>query len=523
MHAVSFDEQTVDAIFSAVDQCRLPGAAVGIAIHRKPVYRKGFGLAALELPVLLSPSIRMRIGSTSKHFVALAYLLLCEEGRAGIDDPIAKHLPELSAVAPAVTTRHLMANTSGLRDACDIKFHFSGIDTLPVTCNDLLGFYEGLMDSNALPGQAWIYNNGGWVLLSVAIERISNRPLEEVLRERIFAPIGMHDTLLRRWDSDFVPNSAMTHMSSRTGGMVRGDYGLDLAGAGAIASPVDDMLRWLAHMDRPVVGSSRTWQTMRTSQRLLNGAATGYGLGLFLGSYRGVQTLHHPGGWTGNNSQMLKVPAAGLDVVIMVNREDVSAVSLAQSILDACLPQLEPIKAPLSGPFATGVFRSPASGRVVQLFAEGGKQFAAIDGTSLPVRPDEEGVLWPAESSEGFKQGLRLAGDRVQLNDHGNLDELVRVEVPCQPGFRGIQGRYWSDSTRTDACVVDTAEGLRLRTAGRFGSAEYRLECLATGIWHAKALGVRARYGGILSFDPDGQAFAFSTFLTRALPFRRIA
>jgi D-aminopeptidase len=84
MHAVSFDEQTVDAIFSAVDQCRLPGAAVGIAIHRKPVYRKGFGLAALELPVLLSPSIRMRIGSTSKHFVALAYLLLCEAS-AGVE------------------------------------------------------------------------------------------------------------------------------------------------------------------------------------------------------------------------------------------------------------------------------------------------------------------------------------------------------------------------------------------------------------------------------------------------------
>ena len=92
---VKFDEEKVDSIFAELDQCHLPGAAVGIAVDGLPVYRKGFGLASMELPVLLSPTIRMRIGSTSKHFTCLAYLLLCEEGRAEIDDPIGKYLPEL--------------------------------------------------------------------------------------------------------------------------------------------------------------------------------------------------------------------------------------------------------------------------------------------------------------------------------------------------------------------------------------------------------------------------------------------
>src|SRR5882724_6726848 len=91
--AVKFDEKALDAIFADLNQARLPGAAVGIALNGTPVYRTGFGLANMELPVVRSPTIRMRIGSTSKHFTCLAYLLFCEEGKAGIDDPLAKYLP----------------------------------------------------------------------------------------------------------------------------------------------------------------------------------------------------------------------------------------------------------------------------------------------------------------------------------------------------------------------------------------------------------------------------------------------
>src|SRR5438128_1835507 len=112
----SFDEKKIDAVFADLNQCHLPGAAVGIAIGGKPVYRKGFGLANMELSVVLSPSIRMRIYSTTKHFTCLAYMLLCEDGKAGIDDPIGKHLPELHPVSRNVTVRQLMGNISGLRD-----------------------------------------------------------------------------------------------------------------------------------------------------------------------------------------------------------------------------------------------------------------------------------------------------------------------------------------------------------------------------------------------------------------------
>ena len=211
---VELNEQKIDAIFADIDQCHLPGAAIGIAVNGRPVYRKGFGLASMDLPLVLTPGIRLRIGSTSKHFTCCAYLLLCEEGRAGMDDPVGKYLPELHPVTQKVTMRQLMASTSGLRDVDDIFLQFNdsygwdGGAARSVRSADLLALYRSIDDVNAAPGTAWIYNNGGWLILSTVVERITGQSLEQVLWERIFEPVGMHNTLLRRVDTDFLPNTA---------------------------------------------------------------------------------------------------------------------------------------------------------------------------------------------------------------------------------------------------------------------------------------------------------------------------
>jgi CubicO group peptidase (beta-lactamase class C family) len=181
MSSLTFSESTIDALLAEVDQCSLPGAAIGIAIGGKPVYRKGFGLASLELPAVLSPSIRMRIYSITRHFTCLAYVLLCEDGKAGIDDPIGKHLPELHPVARDVSVRHLMTNTSGLRDAEDILWQFNGTGR-NVTVAELLSLYRDIDDMNFPPGTQWTYNNGGFVLLTAAVERIAGMSMEEILR-----------------------------------------------------------------------------------------------------------------------------------------------------------------------------------------------------------------------------------------------------------------------------------------------------------------------------------------------------
>jgi len=521
---VSFDESKVDAIFAGVDQSRLPGVAAGIAIDGKPVYRKGFGLANIELPIGLSSTTRMRIFSATKQFTCLAYLLLCERGCARIDDPIGKYLPELHAASRGATIRQLMGHIGGLRDSKDISLQFSGTGR-PVRSADLLAFYEHIDDVNFSPGTSWCYNNGGYLMLTVAIERIARQPFEQVLSELVFKPLGMYDTLVRRWDTDFVPNSATLHTLGASGAYERSYLGIASAGEGGIVSTVDDMLRWLAHMPEPIIGTKATWEVMATPQRLINGTSTGYGAGLMTHTYRGVTTLQHPGGGLGGNCQILKVPAADLDVVILANRSDVVAASLATKILDACLVELEALQKKTDSPPISCTFRSAKTGRVVELFVKGGEQFAAIDALDIPVIADDAGVLRPVDNFSYLHTSLRLFGDireptSARLVEFGNVDDLERVRKSEQA--EAILGHYRAETTGTEAFFLETDTGPILQTAGRFGAARFTLQHLAPGIWRSVAVPA-VPLGGILSFDRDGSRFRFSSSRTRGLTFHRVA
>jgi D-aminopeptidase len=525
-YVVEFSERKLDAVFADINQCQLPGAVVGVAVGGRPAYRKGFGVASMELPVLLSSTIRMRIGSTTKHFAALAYLLLCEEGKAEVNAPVGQYLPELHPVTHRVTMRQLMAHLSGLRDVHDICFQFSG-EGRAVSSADLLALYRDIDDVNAPPGTIWDYNNGAYLILSAAIERIAGKNLEDVLRERIFDPVGMYSTLLRRRDNCFVPDSATLHMTNGKGEYEKGFLGTAFAGEGGMVSTVNDMLRWLAHMDRPSVGSARTWALLKEAQKLPDGTSTGYGMGLITGSYRGVETLFHPGGGMGGNAQMLKVPGAHLDIVVMVNRHDLSAAALANKVLDACLPGLDPVPPPCKGGIVTGSFRSTQTGRVIQLAAREGEQIASIDGFDWPFVRQEERVMGTLPIWSFIKQSISLEGDpdqptSIRLTDFGQVDELVPIMPAAQEDLSAIEGRYRSATTGTQMTIAVTSQGPELTTIGKFGSAVFQLECLAKGLWRAKSASPLQWWGGILAFAAGGESLSFTSLRTRGLLFQRV-
>lgn len=520
--AVRFDASRIDAIFSPMDRCHAPGVAVGIAIASRPVYRKAFGLANIELPVLLAPTMRMRIASITKHFAALAYALLCEAGKARMDDRVALHLPDLHPVTHRVTMRELMGHVSGLRDACDICWQFSGTGHR-VSSEEMLSLYRDIDDVNCAPGTAWSYNNGGYLMLSAAIERITGQSLEDVFRERIFEPAGLFDTRLRRFDTDFLPNSATLHMRGKDGGFEKSYAGTAVAGEGGIVSTVDDMLRWMAHMENPIVGNAATWRMMMEPLRLIHGTSTGYGLGLTIGQYRGVTTISHAGSVMGGNAQMIKVPSAGLDVVILANDHNISSTLLANEVLDSLL-DLPPAGEMHAEPFVTGTFRSPATGRIVQLFARSGRQFVSVDGYDRPVLRGPEGVLHPTPEWSFLKQTLTLDDltkpVSIDLDDFGAVDALVAVPPIEHDDAADIAGTYRSDTTATRLSIAATDAGPRLTTMGRFGSVVYGLERLAEDAWRVRSL-TAMPWGGVLSMGRAREVISFTSPRTRALVFRR--
>jgi hypothetical protein len=241
--------------------------------------------------------------------------------------------------------------------------------------------------------------------------------------------------------------------------------------------------------------------------------------------YRGIEMLAHGGSVMGGNSYMLKVPAVGLDVVILANRFDAAGALLARRVLDVCLQDLEPMKNAIIVPPAAGTYRSPTTGRIVHLFTKEGQQIASIDGYNLPVVSAGSGILVPSSIASFMKLKVALIGDpeapaAVRLDDFGTLDELVAQKLPDQIRSTAIVGAYSSAMTGTEVEIRETAEGLRLSIAGRFGSTTYALECLAEGVWNARSMSPMP-WGGIVSFDDAG--FRLTTLRTRALPFRRHA
>ena len=523
--AASVDPAVIDAIFAAYDTSHAPGVAVGIAIAGQPVYRKAFGLANIELNQTLSPGIRMRIGSTTKHFAALAYMLLVEEGLASLDDPIRKHIPEMSpAVADGVTMRQLMSHTSGLRCSLDLSMQLNGMGHY-MSHADTLDLFAAQDAINFSPETSWSYNNGGYTALSVAIERLAGKPLEDVLRERIFEPLGMNDTLLRRVDSGFVPNSATLHMLGAGGAFTKEYMGMEVTGEGGMASTVDDMLRWMAHMDRPVIGTPETWAAMKAPYTLKSGYSTRYALGLSIGEYRGQVTVEHGGTVMGGGCQMIKAVDAGLDIIIITNRAGVDTMSLADRIIDACVADLGPPLEDLPGVNISGLYFAQATGSTLHLLEHEGRQLIGMGGATIPARRDAEGRL---HSSYRIFDAIveAPAGDaapsELTYRQWGNAEVLKRLEPGSAPDLDAYAGTYASVSTGTSASLEIKADSTTLTFKGRWNGVRYRLDYMGGPLWKATSIDMaHLGLGGFVEFDPDGSGFTFSAGRTRRLRFER--
>jgi len=386
------------------------------------------------------------------------------------------------------------------------------------------------------------------MIVSQVIERVTGRGLEDFLRENVFLPIGMWDTVVRRWDTDFLPNSATPHTTTGNGRFEKRYFGVDPAGAGSIMSTADDMLRWLAHMDRPVVGCPETWSLIKTPQILANGVSTGYGFGLSRGRYRGVEILGHQGGWIGGNSHMVKVPEANLDIIVIANRSDVSSPVIVNAILDACISDLTAEPDALCAGQASSMWRtdqdtslksqtgtagltvrcnlqSPRTKRVVQLFGRNGHQIVSIDGYDIPFRRSSEREFVPIAVWNHNEQSVSLLGDPVApesllFRDLGEVDEFKPIPAAQDGDVGRIVGRYTSHPAGIVSEISAKDAGPHLDVQSRFGTMSYSLEPIGSGLWRVNSE-ISGFLDAILRFGNGDDSFSINSGTGVALAFRR--
>jgi CubicO group peptidase (beta-lactamase class C family) len=482
---VSIDAATLDAIISEGVSDDAPGVAVGIAVAGHTLYRRAFGKAHCHYSHNLSPSTPMRIGSITKQFTALTYLLLCESGMAALDDPLARWLPEVGANTKNIFMRDLLDHSSGLRDAYDIACLSCGAET-ELTADNLLSFYLGFEDTNFSPRHGWAYNNGAYLLLSLAIERIAGQPLNAIFEKLIFEPLNMTGSSLQDRDRACAPARAGSHIARGDGGYDVAITGTLCAGAGAMTSTIDDMLRWLAHMSAPQIGTSETWQVLHQPSRLATGIEAGYGLGFVVQDYRGTKTISHSGGVNGGNAQMLKLPEAKLDIIVIANRNDIDSVALANSIVDASVVGLLPVSDAEGGAIFEGIYQSASSGRVLELRSAGGRKILALDGNEQPLVLGADNIFRPPSHRAYVKIALTVesSGTALHLNEFGAHDRFALVPPGSSQG-QELNGRYRCEALNLELVIKRNT----LRLISEFGLSCFELHPLARDVWRADAKG----------------------------------
>ncbi len=298
----------------------MPGCAVAATGPFGRV-ETAWGLADLERGVANTPRTIFEAGSVSKQFTAAAVVLLAQRGKLGLDDDIRKYIPEVPRLGRRpITIRQLLNQTSGLREWGVI----AGVQGWPrgtraYTNAHVLDIVAHQRALNFTPGDEWMYSNTNYNLAAILVERVSGKPLVDFMDAEFFVPLGMMHT---SWRDDYrriVPGRALAYE--------RGDDGLhtampneDAYGNDGLLTTVSDLLRWnAAELDSGQVGGAALPAALEAEGRLNNGKPDGYGLGLFLGAYRGVREISHTGATGGYRAYLARWPERHVSAAVLCN------------------------------------------------------------------------------------------------------------------------------------------------------------------------------------------------------------
>ena len=300
----------------------IPGVSVAVFKHGKPIYVKSFGVATLEHAVPATPQTLFQIGSIGKQFTAVAIMLLVNERRLDLDDPLAKYLPEIPASWQAVTLRTMLNHQSGIAQLIDsghalldLRRDYSDLELIRLAVSQPLDF---------APGTDSAYSDTAYVLLGIVINRVTQGFYGDFLNERIFKPLGMRHTQIIS-DTDIVPNRASGYELNADGALKNQAWvsaTLNRTADGSLYSTVLDLGRW----DAALYGDSLLPQAdlarMWTVEAHVNGQRPlyHYGYGWEINALRGRRVVEYDGNWQGFQAAMARYLDRQLTVVVLTNR-----------------------------------------------------------------------------------------------------------------------------------------------------------------------------------------------------------
>ena len=293
-------QQFDDIVAQYYNDNNAPGATVLVAKNGKPIYRKAVGKSNLELDVDMIPENVFMLASITKQFTAVAILMLEEQGKLSLDDPITKFIPDYPTQGKTITVHHLLNHTSGIKSYTSIG-DLRRVARQDKTLDELIDYFKNEpMDFN--PGDAYSYNNSGYVLLGKIIEVVSAENYADFIHNHIFQPLGMNASQYGS-NTKLIKNRAMPYEETDNGYVNASYLSMSLPhAAGALTSTIDDMLKWQNALTSNTLIKASTLQKAINGSNLNNGEHIDYGYGLSELTFKGSKGYTHSGGIFGTST-----------------------------------------------------------------------------------------------------------------------------------------------------------------------------------------------------------------------------
>jgi D-alanyl-D-alanine carboxypeptidase len=322
----------VDSYLQAAMQSRnVPGLSVAVARGRLIILERSYGLANVELGAPTSPRSIFEIGTASKQFTAAAIMLLVEQGKIRLDDPILTIMPELPEQWGPVSIRHLLTHTSGIVNYTSVPGFFgarassaSPAVILASVANVPLQFQ---------PGEKFSTSSTDYLVLGRIIEKVSGMSYSRFLTERFFQPLSMGATRVN--DRALIVKERVSGYTTDQSGNLRNVEKVHpsrLFASGAILSSAGDLTRWTAALASGFLLKPSSVAQMWTPAKLRDGTETQYGFGWYVHTSAQGTIIEHGGGAAGFRAQIVRYPKTGMTVVLFANSETANPYSLADGV-----------------------------------------------------------------------------------------------------------------------------------------------------------------------------------------------
>ena len=326
-----------DFLKGHMERHRIPGLALAVCRGGELVRASGYGFANVELDVPVKPETVFQSGSVGKQFTAMAVMMLVDEGKVGLDDPIVKYFPAEPVTWKGITVRHLLTHTSGIQDfdyGKDIDFRkdYTEDDVVKVAMK---------LPPDFAPGTQWSYSNTGYVLLGALVRKASGKFYGDFLKERVFSPLGMESTRIID-EANIVKNRAAGYVL-KDGKLQNQEWvspSLNTTADGSLYITALDMAKWDGALGARRFLKPESYEAMWSPVKLVGGATYPYGFAWGFDDQRGERVVEHGGSWQGFRTAIVRYPDRKLTVIVLANLAQAEPERLATAVAGLLEPAL---------------------------------------------------------------------------------------------------------------------------------------------------------------------------------------